>query len=81
MVGLGNNGMRPILLVRLDRDLYIYEVFRFPRGNLKLRFKKIKHNIIYYPNMTGRIDTENSDFFAIQERIIKMRYFGNISGM
>ncbi|KAJ8922195.1 hypothetical protein NQ315_004132 [Exocentrus adspersus] len=32
MVGLGNNGLRPVLLVRLERDLYIYEVFRFPRG-------------------------------------------------
>lgn len=80
MVGLGNNGSRPVLLVRLDRDLYVYEVFRFPRGNLKLRFKKLKHNIIYAPNMAGRIETENSDFFAIQDRIIKMRYFGNISG-
>ncbi|KAJ8942077.1 hypothetical protein NQ318_004102 [Aromia moschata] len=80
MIGLGNNGSRPLLMVRLDRDLYIYEVFRFPRGNLKLRFKKIKHNLIYSPNMEGRIDTENSDFFAIQERTIKLRYFGNISG-
>ncbi|KAJ8972867.1 hypothetical protein NQ317_013609 [Molorchus minor] len=80
MIGLGNNGSRPLLLVRLDNDLYIYEVFRFPRGNLKLRFKKLKLNIIYSPNMTGRIDTENSDFFAIQERIVKLRYFDNISG-
>lgn len=80
MVGLGNNGSRPALLVRLDRDLYVYEVFRFPRGNLKLRFKKLKHNIIYAPNVAGRIETENSDFFAIQDRIVKMRYFGNISG-
>ncbi|CAG9824249.1 unnamed protein product [Phaedon cochleariae] len=80
MVGLGNNGSRPILLVRMDRDLYAYEVFRFPRGNLKLRFKKIKHNIMYSPNVEGRIETENSDFFALQERILKLRYFDNISG-
>lgn len=32
MVSLGNHGARPLLLVRLEHDLYIYEVFRFPRG-------------------------------------------------
>lgn len=80
MIGLGNNGSRPLLFVRMDRDLYIYEVFRFSRGNLKLRFKKVKHNIIYYPNRDSSLETENSDFFAIQERISKMRYFDNISG-
>lgn len=80
MIGLGNNGSRPLLFVRMDNDLYIYEVFRFARGNLKLRFRKIKHNIIYSPNREGSLETENSDFFAIQERILKMRYFDNISG-
>lgn len=80
MVGLGNNGSRPLLFVRMDKDLYIYEVFRFSRGNLKLRFKKLKHNIIYSPNQEGSVDTENSDFFAIQEKISKIRYFDNISG-
>ncbi|EFA00240.2 cleavage and polyadenylation specificity factor subunit 1 isoform X2 [Tribolium castaneum] len=80
VVALGNHGSRPLLMVRLERDLYIYEVFRFPRGNLKMRFRKIKHSLIYSPNVSGRIDTEDSDFFAIQERIIKMRYFTNIAG-
>lgn len=80
MIGLGNNGSRPVLFVRLDKDLYIYEVFRFERGNLKLRFKKLRHNIIYSPNREGTIDTENSDFYAIQDKISKMRYFDNISG-
>lgn len=80
MVALGHNGSRPLLLVRLDHDLYIYEVFRFPRGNLKMRFKKIKHDIIYSPNIEGRIETENNEFYALQERITKMRYFSNIAG-
>lgn len=80
MVALGNHGTRPLLLVRLDRDLHIYEVFRFPRGNLKVRFRKMKHNIMYSPNIEGRIETENSEFFALQERVTRMRYFGNIAG-
>lgn len=80
MVGLGNKGCRPIMLVRLENDLYVYEVFRFSRGNLKLRFKKMKHNILYCPNVEGHIETENSDFFTLQERITRMRYFSNIAG-
>jgi cleavage and polyadenylation specificity factor subunit 1 len=80
VVALGNHSSRPLLMVRLDNDLYIYEVFRFPRGNLKMRFRKLKHSLIYSPNVAGKIDTEDSDFFAIQERIIKMRYFNNIAG-
>ncbi|CAH1107318.1 unnamed protein product [Psylliodes chrysocephalus] len=80
MVGLGNNGMRPVLLVRLQKDLYVYEVFRFPRGNLKLRFKKFKHNLLYSPNTENFLETENSDYFALQEKILRLRYFDNISG-
>lgn len=80
MLGLGNNGMRPVLLVRLERDLYIYEVFRFPRGNLKLRFKKLKHSIFYSPNVDTTIETENSDYFTLQEKITRLRYFDNIAG-
>lgn len=81
VVALGNQGSRPLLMVRLDRDLYIYEVFRFPRGNLKMRFRKIKHPLVYLPNVEGKIETEDSDFYAIQERITKLRYFGNIAGV
>lgn len=81
MIGLGNRGSRPLLLVRLDNDLYIYEVFRFPRGNLKMRFRKLKHSIIYEPNIAGKIDTESSEFYILQERVSKMRYFSNIAGI
>lgn len=80
MVGLGNKGSRPLLLVRLDKDFYIYEVFRFPKGNLKLRFRKMKHNILYSSNMEGRFETESPDYYMLQERISRMRYFANIAG-
>lgn len=80
MVGLGNKGSRPLLLVRLEKDLYIYEVFRFAKGNLKLRFRKMKHNILYSSNLEGRFETENPDYFMLQERISRLRYFTNIAG-
>ena len=35
-----------MLLVRLDSELQIYQVYRYPKGYLKLRFKKIDHNFI-----------------------------------
>ncbi|KAL1516840.1 hypothetical protein ABEB36_000686 [Hypothenemus hampei] len=80
MVGMGSNGSRPILLVRLQKCLYIYEVFRYHKGHLKMRFRRIRHEIMYHPNVAGHVDTENSDFFTLQERVAKMRYFDNIAG-
>lgn len=80
MISLGNNGSRPLLLIRLDHDLYIYEVFRFHRGNLKLRFKKIKHNIIYAPIIDERNESESTEFNCLNDHITKMRYFSNIAG-
>lgn len=44
MVALGHHGNRPMLLVRLDNDLQVYQVYRYPKGNLKLRFKKMEHS-------------------------------------
>ncbi|XP_018335377.1 cleavage and polyadenylation specificity factor subunit 1 [Agrilus planipennis] len=80
MIALGNKGSRPLLLVRLEKDFYIYEAFRFTRGNLKLRFRKLNHNIIYSCDTSNQVETENSDFFALQERVSKIRPFGNIAG-
>lgn len=80
MVALGNHGSRPLLLVRMEHELYIYQVFRFNRGNLKMRFKKLSHNIIYQPNEGVNVETENSDFYALQDHICRMRYFSNIAG-
>ena len=35
-----------MLLVRLDTELQIYQVYRYPKGYLKLRFKKMDQNFI-----------------------------------
>ncbi|KAK9877151.1 hypothetical protein WA026_016894 [Henosepilachna vigintioctopunctata] len=80
MVPLGSKGSRPLLFIRMERDIYIYEVFRFPRGNLKLRFRKIKHNIIYEGNTNTLQESDNSDWFYVHENIPKMRYFNNVAG-
>lgn len=80
MVGMGSNGSRPLLFVRLDKCLYIYEVFRFYKGNLKMRFRRVRHEVMYHPNVSGLVDTENSDYYTLQERIAKLRYFDNVAG-
>jgi hypothetical protein len=41
-VSLGLHGNRPLLLVRTQHELLIYQAFRHPKGALKLRFKKLK---------------------------------------
>lgn len=80
VVALGNKNSKPLLFVRLENDLYIYEVFRFHRGNLKMRFKKMQHNIMYSSNETPKYESGNADFIGIQEKISKIRYFTNIAG-
>jgi hypothetical protein len=52
MVGLGSSGDRPLLLARTsDHELLAYEVFpyrdrRLDTGQLKMRFKRVKHGVI-----------------------------------
>ncbi|RLU24961.1 hypothetical protein DMN91_003052 [Ooceraea biroi] len=79
MVALGHHGNRPMLLVRLDSELQIYQAYRYPKGHLKLRFKKLDHGIIpghFSPKPKEEdVPTNTSD-----TRICMMRYFSNIAG-
>ncbi|XP_050311770.1 LOW QUALITY PROTEIN: cleavage and polyadenylation specificity factor subunit 1 [Anthonomus grandis grandis] len=81
MVGMGSNGSRPLLFVRLEKSLYVYEVFRFHKGNLKMRFRRMRHEIMYQPNtVINDIDQANVDFHALQEKMSKIRCFENVAG-
>lgn len=72
MVALGHHGNRPMLLVRLDSEVQIYQAYKYPKGHLKLRFKKLDHGII--PGHLRYITSYN------KSRISMMRYFSNIAG-
>lgn len=82
MVGLGSYGRRPMLFVRTKTDVLIYRVFRYPRGHLKIRFRKLNHNIMLPIHETVHrmeID-ENGDVNSEQtNRIRTMRFFGKFS--
>uniref|UniRef100_A0A3P9PR20 Cleavage and polyadenylation specificity factor subunit 1 n=1 Tax=Poecilia reticulata TaxID=8081 RepID=A0A3P9PR20_POERE len=90
LVSLGNNRSRPYLLVYVENELLIYEAFPYdqqqPQNNLKVRFKKVHHNINFREKKsklkkdkkTDSGGTEESP--AVKSRISRFRYFEDISG-
>ncbi|KAG5672216.1 hypothetical protein PVAND_002358 [Polypedilum vanderplanki] len=87
MLGMGYNGTRPILFIRMRNDLFIYRTFRYIQGNLKVRFRRMRHSIIY-SSVDQQIKDEpenydeNEDEFSINPaNTQKLRHFSNINGM
>uniref|UniRef100_A0A1A9V1N0 Cleavage and polyadenylation specificity factor subunit 1 n=1 Tax=Glossina austeni TaxID=7395 RepID=A0A1A9V1N0_GLOAU len=85
LVGLGNNGSRPLLMIRTHIELLIYYVYRYAKGHLKIRFRKLHSvNLIDVQPTAMDLDDEDSelDSYNLQDRYIsKLRYFPNISGL
>ena len=87
MIGLGHNGSRPLLFIRLKNDILIYRVYRYVQGNLKIRFRKIKHNMIY-SSINDFLNIKNEDEFMDEGddysinpiNTQKLRFFNNING-
>lgn len=89
MVALGGHGTRPLLFIRLDNDVLIYRAFKYPKGHLKVRFRRIKTDILYPQTFnSNHHDGENVNQFEQDEdehelkrkSICNIRYFANISG-
>ena len=47
-VSLGHYGRRPLLLIRLQDEIFIYQAYRYPKGFLKVRFKKVANLLTRY---------------------------------
>ncbi|KAI5737751.1 hypothetical protein M8J76_016444 [Diaphorina citri] len=75
-VSLGLHGNRPLLLVRTQHELLIYQAFRHPKGTLKLRFKKLK--VLFVSDRSKRANEQPGLPRGV--RISQMRYFSNIAG-
>lgn len=70
LVGLGNQHSRPLLFIRTSVELLVYRVFRYAKGNLKIRFRKYQHNMLVHSFNSDPSDIPTSE----------LRYFTNISG-
>lgn len=80
VVALGHHGSRPLLLVRLDDELLLYEAYRYPRGYLKMRFRRMPHNVLVHERR-ARTKKKNVDGDAyLESRVCQLRYFSNIAG-
>ncbi|XP_043546870.1 cleavage and polyadenylation specificity factor subunit 1 isoform X1 [Chiloscyllium plagiosum] len=91
LVGLGNRQTRPFLLVHVEQELLIYEAFSYDaqqsQNNLKVRFKKVPHNInfrekkIKQSKKDKKVETATGEEQVIPKaRVARFRYFEDISG-
>ncbi|KAM3858249.1 cleavage and polyadenylation specificity factor subunit 1 [Diretmus argenteus] len=90
LVSLGYNHSRPYLLVHVEQELLIYEAFPYDQqqaqNNLKVRFKKMPHNINFREKKSKLKKDKKADGGAVEEspalksRVARFRYFEDISG-
>ncbi|XP_055533699.1 cleavage and polyadenylation specificity factor subunit 1 [Wyeomyia smithii] len=89
MVSLGHYGTRPMLFIRLDNDLLVYRVYRYSKGHLKLRFKRLASGvtgpIFRVSRQTAPTDQEGEKQDEESTQILygnvaMIRYFTNVSG-
>uniref|UniRef100_A0A6Q2Y7M7 Cleavage and polyadenylation specificity factor subunit 1 n=1 Tax=Esox lucius TaxID=8010 RepID=A0A6Q2Y7M7_ESOLU len=93
LVSLGNNHSRPYLLVHVEQELLIYEAFPYDQqqaqSNLKVRFKKMPHNINFREKKLkvkkdkktdGQAGPSEEGSATVKGRVARFRYFEDISG-
>ncbi|XP_067007220.1 cleavage and polyadenylation specificity factor subunit 1 isoform X2 [Anabrus simplex] len=80
MVALGHHGRRPLLVARLDDELLLYEAYRYPRGMLKVRFKRLPQNILVRERRSRSRKKNVEGEMGIDSRVCQLRYFSNIAG-
>ncbi|XP_028164475.1 cleavage and polyadenylation specificity factor subunit 1-like [Ostrinia furnacalis] len=80
VVGLGNKGSRVLMLMRCDNTLMVYQAYKYPRGNLKMRFSRMN---VSFPFGYAGGDPAPADSYEgtfLREHVRQMRYFGNVGG-
>ncbi|KAK2887249.1 hypothetical protein QQF64_013731 [Cirrhinus molitorella] len=89
LVSLGHNHSRPYLLTHIDQELLIYEAFPYDQqqaqSNLKVRFKKMPHNINFREKKSKirkdkKSEGQGEETLGVKGRVARFRYFQDISG-
>ncbi|XP_053620009.1 cleavage and polyadenylation specificity factor subunit 1 [Plodia interpunctella] len=81
VVGVGHKASRVIMLMRCDDQLMIYQAYKYPRGNLKMRFSRIHTSFPFgYLSETPAYDGDSYEAAALRENVRQLRYFGNVGG-
>lgn len=87
LIGFGEKGRRPLLIIRTQSELMIYHVFRYMKGRLKIRFRKLHAiNLVEYQSTQlhtdeGHLNSEVDVYNQQNNYIPKLRTFSNISGL
>ncbi|CAH0759559.1 unnamed protein product [Diatraea saccharalis] len=81
VVGLGNKGSRVLMLMRFEDQIIFYQAYKYPRGNLKMRFSRLPLTFPfgYLGGMVGGED-DSYEATSLRENVRQMRYFGNVGG-
>lgn len=74
MVGLGHNGNRPLLLIRLENEVIIYQAYSYPHVSLNMKFSKI--GTLLSREVLVREKSDDPEDI----RVNQLRYFNNVSG-
>lgn len=76
LIGLGSQHSRPLLFVRTQSELLLYRVYRYAKGNLKIRFRKYQHAMLVQAFDVPPVDGAGVAALPTSQ----LRYFTNISG-
>ncbi|KAF4518485.1 hypothetical protein B566_EDAN006490 [Ephemera danica] len=82
IVPLGHLGNRPLLFVRLEDEVLIYQAFHYPKGSpMPLRFSRMQHGML---TKERKAKTRKKQTEAEGEEVLpavrQLRYFRNIAG-
>ncbi|XP_041971473.1 cleavage and polyadenylation specificity factor subunit 1 [Aricia agestis] len=82
VVGLGHKGGRVLMLLKCDNDqLMIYQAYKYPRGNLKMRFSRMAVSFPFgYKSEVVSCPDDSYEASALREGVRQLRYFGNVGG-
>ncbi|KAF9822498.1 hypothetical protein SFRURICE_006581 [Spodoptera frugiperda] len=81
VVGLGHKGSRVLMLMRCEDQLMIYQAYKYPRGNLKLRWSRARVPFPFgYCARPLSAPDDSYDAALLKENVRQCRYFSNVGG-